>query len=81
MMSCSDYDYIEIVCLFKYPVELTMKSGSTICGKAVDTARNQAHEECIKLQVEGADVLVALDSISKLKVSVDNPHFQEVAFG
>ncbi|EPB3091559.1 Rho-binding antiterminator, partial [Vibrio vulnificus] len=22
MISCSDYDYIEIVCLFKYPVEL-----------------------------------------------------------
>ncbi|WP_234985230.1 Rho-binding antiterminator [Oceanospirillum multiglobuliferum] len=79
-MSCSDYDYIEIVCLFKYPVELTMKSGSIISGKAIDTARNQANEECIKLQTKGVDLLVVLDSISKLKVSVNNPHFQEVSF-
>ncbi|QPL55184.1 Rho-binding antiterminator [Vibrio navarrensis] len=80
MISCSDYDYIEIVCLFKYPVELTMKSGSIICGKALDTARNQANEECIKLQTEGTEILVVLNSVTKLKVSVNNPHFQEVTF-
>ncbi|ALM70669.1 Rho-binding antiterminator [Vibrio vulnificus] len=80
MISCSDYDYIEIVCLFKYPVELTMKSGLIISGKALDTARNQANEECIKLQTEGTEILVVLDSVTKLKVSVNNPHFQEVTF-
>ncbi|TNY95217.1 Rho-binding antiterminator [Vibrio parahaemolyticus] len=76
MISCSDYDYIEIVCLFKYPVELTMKSGLIICGKALDTARNQANEECIKFQTEGTEILVVLSSVTKLKVSVNNPHFQ-----
>ncbi|ELV8631711.1 Rho-binding antiterminator [Vibrio vulnificus] len=62
--------------MFKYPVELTMKSGSIICGKALDTARNQANEECLKLQTEGTKILVVLDSVTKLKVSVNNPHFQ-----
>ncbi|EQM40237.1 modulator of Rho-dependent transcription termination family protein [Vibrio parahaemolyticus NIHCB0757] len=57
-----------------------MKSGSIICGKALDTARNQANEECIKLETERAELLVVLDSVIKLKVSVSNPHFQEVTF-
>ncbi|MBN8095913.1 Rho-binding antiterminator, partial [Vibrio vulnificus] len=42
--------------------------------------RNQANEECIKLQTEGTEILVVLDSVIKLKVSVNNPHFQEVTF-
>ncbi|WP_246747355.1 Rho-binding antiterminator, partial [Vibrio cholerae] len=27
MVSCSQYDYIELACLFHLPVKLTMKSG------------------------------------------------------
>ncbi|EWH11779.1 hypothetical protein DS2_03110 [Catenovulum agarivorans DS-2] len=80
MISCSDYDYIEIVCLFNYPIQLTLKNGDCIIGTALDTARNDAREECIKLNVAGKDTLVVLDLIAKLRVTVDNPHFVEVAF-
>lgn len=80
MISCGNYDYIEIVCLFKYPVELTLKSGEAIVGKATDTAKSSAREECIKIKAENNDLLVVLDSITKLKVLVENPHFNEVSF-
>lgn len=40
MISCEQYDYIEIVCLYHYPIELTMKSGERINGVALDTKRN-----------------------------------------
>ncbi|MGL5335300.1 MAG: Rho-binding antiterminator [Enterovibrio sp.] len=80
MISCGNYDHIEIVCLFQYPVELVMRSGETVRGKALDTQRNQSNEECIKIQSDGADFLVALDSILKLKVLVENPHFKELLF-
>lgn len=80
MISCSNYDYIEIVCLFKYPIEITLKSGEVVAGKAIDTARDQRREECIKLNIDNSDLLVVLDSIAKLKVVVENPHFDEVSF-
>ncbi len=80
MISCGNYDYIEVVCLFKYPVELTLTSGETIVGKAMDTAKNSLLEECIKIKAENDDLLVTLDLIAKLKVLVENPHFQEVSF-
>lgn len=80
MISCGNYDYIEIVCLFKYPIEITLKSGKIVSGKALDTAKNSLGEECIKLLTQDSDLLVVLDSIAKMKVTMENPHFQEVAF-
>jgi Rho-binding antiterminator len=81
MISCNDYDYIEIVCLYRYPVRLTLKSGQTIEGKALDTARNQDKQEAIKLEQNGVEQLVALDDLSLLEVLVDNPHFNQKSFG
>ncbi|MEO2281118.1 Rho-binding antiterminator [Pseudoalteromonas pernae] len=80
MISCSQYDYIEIVCMFNYPIELTLKSGCTTKGIALDTAKNTEHEECIKVLVEECEQLVVLDDISQLKVLVENPHFSHVSF-
>ncbi|PNH96008.1 Rho-binding antiterminator [Vibrio diazotrophicus] len=80
MISCGNYDYIEIVCLFKYPIEITLKSAEVVSGKALDTAKNSLGEECIKLLTQDSELLVVLDSIAKMKVTMDNPHFQEVAF-
>ncbi|MCZ4372454.1 Rho-binding antiterminator [Vibrio diazotrophicus] len=80
MISCGNYDYIEIVCLFKYPIEITLKSGEVVFGKALDTAKNSLGEECIKLLTQDSELLVVLDSIAKLKVTMENPHFQEVTF-
>ena len=80
MTRCSHYDYIEIVCLFNYPVEITLKSGQIIAGNAIDTASNHQREECIKLNVKQSDLWVVLDTIARLKIAVDNPHFEEVSF-
>ncbi|TFH90886.1 Rho-binding antiterminator [Vibrio ouci] len=81
MISCSDYDYIEIVCMHRYPVRLTFKDGESLEGKALDTARNEDQQECIKLVVDSIEQLVVLDTLSKLEVLVDNPHFQVKTFG
>ncbi|MCG9783990.1 Rho-binding antiterminator [Vibrio brasiliensis] len=80
MISCNDYDYIEIVCLYRYPVRLTLKSGQTIEGKALDTARNQDKQEAIKLEQNGVEQLVVLDDLSLLEILVDNPHFNQKSF-
>ncbi len=80
MLSCEQYDYIEIACMHRYPVLLTLKAGQEINGIAADTARNEQMQECIRLQVEGRDKLVVLDDLLKLTVLVDNPHFSEAEF-
>lgn len=80
MISCGEYDYIEIVCTYQYPIKITMKSGDVIEGTAKDTKRNDRREECVLVAVNGLDNLVVLDNIAKLEVCTENPHFQEFVF-
>ncbi|WP_298941735.1 Rho-binding antiterminator [uncultured Psychromonas sp.] len=80
MISCHQYDYIEIVCMYHYPVKLTLKSGQIIEGIALDTARNDAREECIKLDDKGVAVYIVLSDITLLSVDVENPHIKQVSF-
>lgn len=80
MITCNEYDYIEIACLYRFPVRLTMKTGESIEGVVFDTTRNESRNECIKLHVGSTEATVELESISKLNVLIDNPHFSEVVF-
>jgi len=80
MITCIQYDHIEIVCTFRYPIKLTMKSGIVIECIALDTKLNENRDECIKVDLKGADSLIVLNDISVLEVCVNNPHFQLVSF-
>ena len=80
MISCHLHDYVEVVCLYQYPIKLTLKSGLLITGIARDTVYNDMRQECLKLDVAGKECLVVLDDLSHLEVRVPNPHFQAVAF-
>ncbi|MGB5997503.1 Rho-binding antiterminator [Marinomonas sp.] len=80
MITCHEYDYVEIVCLFHYPIRLTMASGGWIEGVALDTARNENRAECIKIQTDNGVQLVVLAELVKLAITIDNPHFTEVSF-
>ena len=80
MLSCSEYDYIEIVCMHRYPIKLTLKQNQIIEGTALDTQLNIHREECIKISINNIDTLVKLTDILKLEICVNNPHFEEVVF-
>ncbi|KWU01440.1 transcriptional regulator [Vibrio toranzoniae] len=80
MISCNDYDYIEIVCLHRYPIKLTLRSGEQIECVGLDTQRNDNREECIKVSQQETEQLVVLTEIATLEVCVDNPHFQHISF-
>ena len=79
MISCQQYDYIEIACMYRYPIKLTMNSGTVIEAKALDTARNENREECIKVLMDGNEKLIVLDDIAMIEVTQSNPHFQTVS--
>lgn len=83
MLSCSDYDYIEIVCMFRYPIKVITLAGKVISGIAMDTARNSEKAECLKIYVSQPDtvsMLLPLMNIATLSICVDNPHFDSVSF-
>ena len=81
MISCEKYDFVEIACMYRYPVKLTIKSAVAIEGVAIDTQRNELKEECIKVNIDDeSTMLIVLNDILKLEVLVDNPHFSEVMF-
>jgi Rho-binding antiterminator len=61
-------------------VRLILTSGELIEGRALDTQRNDAGEECIKLAVGGENMLVIQDRIRKMEALSENPHFQSVRF-
>lgn len=78
MISCELHDHIEIVCLYRYSVKLTLKSGAEVEGIALDTRRNAQREECLVLNHN--DHLIVLEHIKKMEVLVENPHFKVVCF-
>ncbi|WP_240654824.1 Rho-binding antiterminator [Pseudoalteromonas rubra] len=80
VISCSDYDYFEIVCLFHYPVTINLRSGEQRSGMALDLCRDTHKNECLKLSVGDQASLVQLTQITKLTINTANPHFSEKLF-
>lgn len=80
MISCENYDYIEIACIYRYLVKLKMKSGNVIECIALDTALDSNRVECIKVETHGSISLIVLDEISLLEACIENPHFDLITF-
>tara|TARA_B100001063_G_scaffold246139_1_gene284134 strand:- start:1424 stop:1690 length:267 start_codon:yes stop_codon:yes gene_type:complete len=79
-ISCSLYDHIEIVCLYKYKIEIHTIKEETFRGIAVDTKLNDAREECVVITSENINKLIILENIKKLKVLTQNAKFSEINF-
>lgn len=80
MISCEQHDYVEIACMYNYLIKLILKSGYEVEGVALDVKRNESREECVNIKVDNTENLIVLDSISKMEVLVDNPHFKVITF-
>ena len=80
MISCNQYDYIEIVCLYQYEILLTLKSGESIQDIAIDTKRDDDKQECILINLDSGSKLVVLAELVSLEVLTQNPKFKMVTF-
>ncbi len=80
MISCKQHDYLEVICLYHYPIQLRLKSGVVVRGIAVDTAQDKDREECIKVTINDSQRLFKLDDIKSLQVEMENPHVHEIIF-
>lgn len=80
MIRCSEYDYIEIVCMHRYPIRMLTKIGQVIDCIALDTLHNDDREECIKIKINELESYVVLNTIASLEVCIKNPHFEKIYF-
>ncbi|WP_213999195.1 Rho-binding antiterminator [Arsukibacterium sp.] len=80
MLNCDLHDYVEIVCLYHYPLKLTLSSGEIVTGTADTTSYNDQRQECLVIIHADTKRLVLLDDIVLLQVTVANPHVKHVRF-
>ena len=83
-ISCADYDYLEIACLYHYQLELRLVDGTRHIGEAVDLSidRGQLPEQHEVLSLRNSDGLtvVATSSIKSMQALSENAQFDEVHF-
>ena len=61
MLKCDLHDYIEIVCLYHYPLKLTLSTGEVLSGTAQTTCYNNERQECLLLKQSDGEQQVVLD--------------------
>lgn len=80
MISCPQYDYVEIACMYKIPLQIVMRDGTVLTGIALDTKINSRQEECLILKTDSSEEVVVLSSIKELQTMIQNPHFDRMEF-
>ena len=78
MIKCDVHDYVEIACLYKIEVLLTLLSGEEITGVASTTSINSDKQELLVI-IQGDDTkAVVLETIKNMQALTSNPHFSSV---
>ena len=92
MISCNNYDYIEIACMHRLAIRLHMFSGDIIEGLALDTTRTDSNKEAILVDASNVSIQstfsdpvtgpikIELEHIRVLEAITANPHFTKVDF-
>ena len=81
-MLCRLHDYIEIACLFRYPVALLLDTDEELKGVAIDTlTKPDKTEYLVFVENDSKNKMeIPLSSIRQMQSCIDNPHFDKVDF-
>ncbi len=79
-IDCNLYDYVEIACMYRYPVRVATTGGEIVTGVAVDTVIDSDKVEFLALDVDGARRQVRLDTVASLEPLDINARFGKVRF-
>ncbi|RXJ74243.1 transcriptional regulator [Veronia nyctiphanis] len=80
MINCDVHDIVEVACVYKIKVELSLSGGKQIIGVATDTKVTDEKREYMVINSGKQLVDIEMDSINKMKAVEVNPHFDEVEF-
>jgi Rho-binding antiterminator len=78
-LKCDLHDYLEIACLYKFEVKITLKDGTKILGIPITT--NTIHKiEYLEINSDGELITVPVLNLSSMRACKKNPHFVLVEF-
>lgn len=81
IMSCDLHDYLEIACMYKIRVEMTLADGQKTTGIPLTTRVTSEKEELLVFQVSDKErIELPLLSLQKMTAMSNNPHFNTVGF-
>jgi Rho-binding antiterminator len=79
-ISCDLHDYIEVACMRNYRVELVLKGGEVIVGKALDVITSPEKQEFLIIDNGGEKQQIELTQLHKMIALTPNASFNEVEF-
>lgn len=80
VLNCDLHDYVEIACMFKIEVEITLKDQSVITGLPVTTKIDSSRSECLVLLVDNQQKLIKTSLFATMRAVKQNQHFDIVDF-
>ncbi len=78
-IDCQLYDYLEIACMDAYDIQVTLREGQTVRGKASTTETRKDGEYLIINTASGTES-VRLDQLMTLDVESEARRFDSVSF-
>ena len=80
MLSCDKLEYLEVVCMFHYALQVTEKSGQVYTGRAKDVKIVEKRQEVLVLQEFESEIFIATDQIACIDVLTPNARFKTMRF-
>ncbi|MCI2282358.1 Rho-binding antiterminator [Colwellia sp. MSW7] len=82
MLDCNIHDYIEVACLYKIEVMLTLKDGNIVKGIPIITITSKEKEEFLTFRVKSLseDIDINLLSIKFMEAISYNNYFARISF-
>lgn len=77
-VACDIYDYIEIACLYRYLLEISLLDGSLFSAIATNTTLNSDRVECMVVMQNQVERFVALNQIHKISALTQGAKFSTV---
>lgn len=78
-ISCDLHDFVEVACMYKYQVRLTLKNCQIIEGKAIDITNSITKQEYLVIDNVSRQY-IELTQLDKIQVLTPNAKFCEIVF-
>lgn len=78
-IQCQIYDYIEIACMRHYNLDIELKSGEIITGKAITTKVKNKQEFIVIETTKDQEKQIRLDLVNSIQPLDDNAEFRSVS--
>lgn len=79
-IDCNKHDYIEIACMYRYKLVITLKSGRTIKANAITTQTKATKIEYFVVENEESIFEIPMTELAKLETVSDSASFKTISF-